>query len=98
MNEVPYKDKNKEKQKEGLREKREEKFERKQLIKQEVEHTKPQRNISKHLKKQKKKENDWDEWADLQKEEKLFKKLKQGKITLKEFNLQVYGDSDFDEE
>jgi hypothetical protein len=31
----------------------------------------------------------------LQKEENLFKKLKKGKITLKQFNDQVY-DSDFD--
>ena len=37
--------------------------------------------ITKTMKKQKKRDNDWDEWEQLQKEECLVKKLKRGKIT-----------------
>ena len=53
--------------------------------------------MSQHQKKKKKAQNDWNEWEELQKEENLFKKLKKGKISLKQFNDLVY-DSDFEEE
>ncbi len=59
---------------------------------------KPKKNLSQHQKKKRKAANDWNEWDDLQKEENLFKKLKQGKITLKEFNKQVYDDSEFEDD
>ena len=56
------------------------------------------RNQSKSQKKRPQHENDWNEWEQLQKEENLFKKLRQGKITLKAFNEQVYADSDFEDD
>jgi len=97
--EVPYKDKNKEKQKEGLNQKRQEKLEWKEQKKQEDEDKmKQKRNVSKNQKKKRKAENDWNEWEELQKEENLFKKLKKGKISLKQFNDLVYNDSDFEED
>lgn len=64
----------------------------------EIKQEKPKKNLSKNQKKKRKAENDWNEWEDLQKEENLFKKLKKGKITLKEFNAQAYGDSDFSDD
>jgi ATP-dependent RNA helicase DDX55/SPB4 len=40
----------------------------------------------------------FDEWDDLAKEERLHKKLKQGKITKKEYNRQMYGGSGSEDE
>jgi hypothetical protein len=40
--------------------------------------------------KRTKKDNDWNEWKDLQREENLAKKLKKGKISQKEFDKLVY--------
>lgn len=55
------------------------------------------KSMSQSQKKRRKAENDWNEWEDLQKEENLYKKLKKGKITQKEFDKLAY-DSDFNEE
>ncbi|TNV81361.1 hypothetical protein FGO68_gene16313 [Halteria grandinella] len=98
--EIPYKDKNKEKQKEGVNKKRLEKMEwKKEKNNEEIEkEDKRKKNFSQGQKKKKKAENDWNEWEELQKEENLFKKLKQGKINIRQFNKQVYGDSDFEGE
>ena len=46
---------------------------------QRYEKTKTNRKI-------KKRQNDWNEWEQLQKEENLAKKLKRGKITQEEFD------------
>jgi hypothetical protein len=54
--------------------------------------------VSKNQKKKRKAQNDWNEWEELQKEENLLKKLKKGKITLKQFNDLVNDGSDFDDE
>jgi len=98
--EIPYKDKNKEKQKEGVNKKRLEKMEwKKERNNEEIEkEDKKKKNFSQGQKKKRKAENDWNEWEELQKEENLFKKLKQGKINIRQFNKQVYGDSDFEGE
>jgi ATP-dependent RNA helicase DDX55/SPB4 len=40
----------------------------------------------------------FDEWDDLAKEERLHKKLKQGKITKKEYNRQMYGGNSSEDE
>lgn len=49
--------------------------------------------MSRQQKVRRKKENDWNEWEDLKREENLAKKLKKGKISEKQFNDLVY-DSD----
>ncbi|CDW71079.1 dead-box atp-dependent rna helicase 18-like [Stylonychia lemnae] len=96
---VPYKDKNKEKQKEGLLKKRQEKFEFKEHVKEvQAEKDLKKRNVSRQQKVRRKKENDWNEWEELQKEENLIKKLRKGKITLKEFNDLVDDGSDFEDQ
>lgn len=92
VEEVPYKDKNKERQKEGQIKKRQEKLEWKEQRLQEVKEVK--KNFSQSQKKRRKQENDWDEWKELQKEENLYKKLKKGKISQKQFNDLVYSSSD----
>ena len=99
IEDIPYVDKNKEKQKEGMHKKRQEKLEWKEKQKQEVleKQDKVKKNFSQSQKKRRKANNDWNEWEELQKEENLFKKLKKGKISLKQFNEQIYNDSDFDD-
>ena len=80
-----------------MHKKRQEKLEWKEKQKQEIveKQEKVKKNFSQSQKKRRKANNDWNEWEDLQKEENLYKKLKKGKITLKEFNEQIYDDSDF---
>ncbi len=94
IEEVPYRDKNKEKQKEGLNKKRQEKLEWKEQRLEEQKTKEVKKKFSQSQKKRRKQENDWDEWKELQKEENLFKKLKKGKISQKQFDEMVYSDSD----
>lgn len=89
LDSIPYKDDNKGKQKEDLISKRKEKLQRKIEAKQEERETKKKEKpekITRTVKKQRKRENDWDEWEQLQREENLAKKLKRGKITQEEFD------------
>lgn len=96
---IPYIDKNKANQKQGTIQKRQEKLkwkeEQKEYKEQKEKEQSKIRSVSQ--KKRKKKENDWNEWEDLKREENLYKKLKKGKLSEKEYNKLVY-DSDFDED